>query len=228
MTSGNTDALMLVMINPPLASGSCYHIYNRGVEKRKIFMDRWDYLRFLETLDFYRKSPLPMKLSDFRRGAIQFKKIENQSEIIKILCYCLMPNHFHLLVQQLEDGGISKFMRKLSDSYTRFFNTKYERVGSLFQGKFKAKIVETDEYLLQLSKYIHRNPFPLPMWEGRVYPYSSYVYYLSTEQHPFCDTEFILSYFSKTNVNLSYKSFVEEFGIEDPAIYSLMVDPDDH
>lgn len=203
-------------------------MYNRGVEKRIIFMDKWDFLRFLETLDFYRKFPTPMKLSDFRRGAPQIKKIENSKELIKIFSYSLMPNHFHLLIQQLEEGGITEFMRRLSDSYTRFFNTKRKRVGSLFQGRFKAKLVETDEYLLQLSKYIHRNAFPLRKWEHRVYPYSSYGYYLNGEKHPFCDTEFIGSYFSKINPKLSYKSFVEESEYDDPVgVYNLSIDSDE-
>ena len=216
------------MVNPSFASGEFYHIYNRGVEKRKIFLDNKDHYRFLETLNFYRNSPQPMKLSDFRRGAIRLKKIDKQVQAIKIFCYCLMPNHFHLLVQQLEDGGISDFMRKISDSYTRFFNTKYKRVGSLFQGVFKAKLVETDEYLLQLSKYIHRNSFPLDEWEGKIYPYSSYNYYLSGQKHPFCDTEFIGGYFSKTNPKNSYKSFVEENEYDDPVgIYNLSIDSDE-
>lgn len=214
------------MVNPPFSTGNYYHIYNRGVEKRNIFISKWDYLRFLETLEFYRKNPVPMKLSDFRRGTIKLKKIDNQIEIIKIHVYCLMPNHFHLLVQQLADGGITNFLRKLSDSYTRYFNTKYDRVGSLFQGKFKAKLVENDEYLLQVSKYIHRNAFPLPMWEGRIYPYSSYGNYLSGEQHPFCDIKLILGYFSKSNTKLNYRSFVEESDTYDSSVYGLLIDND--
>lgn len=169
-----------------------------------------------------------MKLSDFRRGVIKLKKIENQKELVKIYCYCLMPNHFHLLVQQLTDGGISEFLRKASDSYTRYFNTKHERVGSLFQGVFKAKLIDSEEYLLHLSKYIHKNSFPLDEWEHRVYPYSSYQFYLSGEPHLFCDTNFISSYFSKTNPNLTYQSFVEETELDsDPALFDLLIDPDD-
>lgn len=215
------------MINPPLVTNCYYHIYNRGVEKRNVFLSRWDYLRFLETLDYYRKTPLPAKLSDFRRGVLKLKKLGNQTEIVRILCYSLMPNHFHLLIQQLSDGGITQFLSRLSDSYTKYFNTKYERVGSLFQGPFKAKLVETDEYLLQLSKYIHKNTFPPEGWEARVYPYSSYNSYISGEKHPFCDTSFILSYFSNSNPNFSYKAFVEENQAENPAIYSLYIDPED-
>lgn len=213
--------------NPLFANDCYYHIYNRGVEKRTIFLEERDYLRFLETLDFYRKSPQPMKLSDYRRLKESIKQIENQKELVKIFSYCLMPNHFHLLVKQLQEGGISTFLRKISDSYTRYFNTKYDRVGALFQGVFKAKLIESDEYLLQLSKYIHRNPLPLEKWEARNYPYSSYSYYLSEEQHPFCDTGFISGYFSKANPNLNYQSFVEESGIDDPPLFSLLIDGDD-
>ena len=138
-----------------------------------------------------------------------------------------MPNHFHLLLQQVSDNGITVFLRKLSDSYTRYFNTKHERIGPLFQGRFKAKLIETEQYLLHLSKYIHKNSFPLTKWEGKVYPYSSYSYYLSREQHKFCYTDFILSYFSKTNHKLSYQAFVEETELDDPILYSLYIDPED-
>lgn len=215
------------MANPSLFAGGFYHIYNRGVEKREIFKGRRDYLRFLEALDYYRKSPLPMKLSDFRRGIVGIKKIDKQIELVKIYCYCLMPNHFHLLVQQLTDKGLSVFLSKLSDSYTRYFNTKHERIGPLFQGTFKAKLVDNEEYLLHLSKYIHKNSFPLSRWEGRVYPYSSYSYYLSGEQHSFCDTDFIGSYFSRTNSNLSYQNFVEAGELDDPTLYGLYIDPEE-
>lgn len=215
------------MPNPQFANDCYYHIYNRGVEKRITFQEEKDYLRFLETLDFYRKSPQLMKLSDFRRTKTNIKPVDGQVELVKILSYCLMPNHFHLLIKQELEGGISTFFRKISDSYTRYFNTKYKRVGSLFQGVFKAKLIESDEYLLQLSKYIHRNLSPLEKWEARSYPYSSYSYYLSGKKHPFCDTEFITAYFSKTNHNLSYRSFVEETELDGLALGSLLIDIDD-
>ena len=215
------------MTNPPFVTGNYYHIYNRGVEKRDIFLNRWDYLRFLETLEYYRKSPLLMKLSDFRRGVVKLKKVEHQIDLIRFFCYSLIPNHFHLLVQQLQEGGITQYLRLILDSYSRYFNTKYERVGPLFQGSFKARMIENDEYLLQLSKYIHRNAFPLKMWEGKVYPYSSYNSYLTREPHPFCETNFILSHFSQNNPKLGYKEFVEGGEVNDPTAYSLLIDPDD-
>lgn len=220
------------MRNLTLSTGCCYHVYNRGVEKRKIFSDKFDYRRFLETVDFYRKAPTPMKLSDFRRGKKQlFKKEVPQRDLVRVYCYCLMPNHFHFLIQQIEDDGVSRFMHKLADSFTRYFNTKHERVGSLFQGPFKAKLVETDEHLLHLSKYIHKNPskldFPHSVWEAREYPYSSYRHYLSGEIHPFCETDLILSYFSKANPGLDYQSFVEDKLVDDPSIFSSLIDSED-
>lgn len=215
------------MVSPPFFNSGFYHIYNRGVEKRNIFMDSWDYSRFMETLDFYHRSPQPQKLSDFRRGLIRLKEVKNQKKLVKILAYCLMPNHFHLLVQQLVDGGITAFVSNLANSYTRYFNTRHERVGALFQGAFKAKLIEADEYLLQMSKYIHRNPYSLWQWKDKMYPYSSYRYYLSLEKHPFCDPSSILSYFSGTNPKLNYKSFVEEADFTDDAeISSLFIEED--
>src|SRR3990167_2843159 len=212
------------MVNPPFFNSGYYHIYNRGVEKRSIFMDNWDYARFMETLDFYRRSPQPQKLSDFRRKVISLKEVKNQKELVKILAYCLMPNHFHLLAQQLINGGITAFTSNLANSYTRYFNTKHERIGALFQGAFKAKLIENDAYLLQVSKYIHRNPYSLSQWKNKMYPYSSYHYYLSLEEHPFCDPSFILSYFSQTNPSLTYKAFVEETGFPDAKISSLFIE----
>lgn len=210
-------------MNPPLITGKYYHIYNRGVEKRTIFQSRSDYQRLFESINFYRFYPTPRKLSTHLnlRTTGLVSQI-NQSKLVRIICFCFMPNHIHLLVQQLCEGGISEFMRRLADSYTRFYNTKYNRVGPLFQGKFKAKIVETDEYLLQLSKYIHRNPLTLPMWKQdpkivlNKYSYSSYPLFQQNQQatgifpSSFCEPEEILNYFNELNSHLSYQSFVEE------------------
>lgn len=201
-------------MNSPLENNYYYHVYNRGVEKRTIFQESHDYYRFLETINFYRLHPTPRKLSTHLRfGSPPIPTHFTQNELVRIICFCLMPNHFHLLIQQIKDGGISEFIRRLSDSYTRFFNTKYGRVGALLQGKFKAKLVEKDEYLLQLSKYIHRNPLTLPTWKGKLteYSFSSYPGYLSeSRRYEFCDTKTIGDYFITSNKLLSYQSFVEE------------------
>ncbi len=212
--------------NPPFINTNYYHIYNRGVEKRLIFYDRWDCLRFIETLDYYRMSPLAMKLSDFRRSKFRLRNPGQQEEIVRIFCYSLMPNHFHLLVQQQKDNGITIFIRKVLDSYTRHFNLKHDRIGPLFQGSFRARLIETDKYLLHLSRYIHKNIFPLNKWERRNYAYSTYGNYISGRKHSFCDTNFILAYFSQNNPYLDYRSFVESKDDDNPNIFNLLIDPD--
>jgi|SRR3989344_7584609 len=218
-------------VNSSLVNGSFYHIFNRGVEKRTIFTSTSEYYRFLQTLDFYRFYPTPRKLSTHLRFNTELPKPNfSQKELVKILCFCLMPNHFHLLLQQLEENGASEFLRRMADSYTRYFNTKNKRVGPLFQGTFKAKIIKNDEYLLQVSKYIHRNPVTLSKWNTKVlsdYTFSSYPGYLNSKRNfQFCDTETISKYFSK-NPNLSYQSFVEEKeGINTPG--EILIDIDDH
>lgn len=202
------------IVNPPLVNGYYYHVYNRGVEKRTVFGQIADYKRFLKTIEFYRLHPTPRKLSthlSFNEPPIPENL--NQKPLVNILCFCLMPNHFHLLIQQLEDRGITEFMRRVTDSYTKYFNTKNRRVGPLFQGTFKAKIIEKDEYLLQLSKYIHRNPVKLTGWKDKLsdYTFSSYPCYLDPKRNfGFCDSKFILDYFGTNNQNKSYPAFVEE------------------
>jgi hypothetical protein len=129
-----------------------------------------------------------------------------------------MPNHFHLLIHQQKIGSIRACLSAIQLGYAKYFNTKYHRVGPLFQGRFKAKMIEKDEYLLQLSAYIHRNPLSLSSWKHPKeirnilvsYPYSSYQEYLK-HRLLFVKTKTILAYFSKTNPKLSYQAFVEKF-----------------
>lgn len=170
--------------------GSYYHVYNRGNRKQNIFLSYRDYERLLKRMKEYKD---------------EFK--------IDILGYCLMPNHFHFLLKQVTDISITHFMLKLGTSYAKYFNIKYGEVGSLFQGRFKAKLVEKDEYLLQLSRYIHRNPKkllpPTPGVKLVDYKWSSYLFYINGENDDFINTGFILNYFSKENPQGDYRKFVE-------------------
>ena len=170
--------------------GSYYHVYNRGNRKQNIFLSYRDYERFLKRTKEYKD---------------EFK--------ISILGYCLMLNHFHFLLRQDTDISITSFMLKLGTSYAKYFNIKYEEVGSLFQDRFKAKLVEKDEYLLQLSRYIHRNPKDIllrtPGVELASYKWSSYPCYLNKEKNDIVDTSFVLNYFSKSDPHGDYKKFVE-------------------
>lgn len=148
----------------PLVNGQHYHVYNRGVASQPTFSNQKDYERFLLCLSYYRFKDLQLRLSkllqvhkDEREKILSNLKTADD-KTVDLIAFCLMPNHFHLLLKQISDGGISKFMKQITDGYTRYFNTKHQRVGPLFQGAFKAVRVETDEQLLHLSRYIHLNP----------------------------------------------------------------------
>ena len=146
------------------SEGEYYHIYNRGVEKRDIFMERRDYNRFIKLL-YVTNSTKPVVYREIENKL--FSEIDREEQLVAIGAYCLMPNHFHLLVKEMSEGGISKFMEKLGTGYSMYFNKKYKRSGFLFQGNFKAEHVDTDEYLKYLYSYIHLNPVKLidPLWK---------------------------------------------------------------
>lgn len=137
-------------------AGGYYHLYNRGVEKRPIFYDRQDYQTFLFYLDAYLSSPeqLAMRYPRLRPNLIE----HNMHTRIKLLSYCLMPNHIHLLVFQSGARDYSQLMKQLTNAHTQYFNQKYARVGSLFQGPFKARFIENESSLVNVANYIHQNP----------------------------------------------------------------------
>ncbi len=149
-----------------LAPGEFYHVYNRGVEKRQIFHTKHDYDRFLSLL-YLANSPERVDLK--RQGSTLSKimAINKSRNLVDICAYCLMPNHFHLIIRESEDGGISNFMQKLTTGYTMYFNKLNDRTGALFEGRFKAKHVEDDNYLSYLIAYLHLNPVKLidPNWK---------------------------------------------------------------
>ena len=147
----------------------CYHIYNRGTEKRDIFLDKADYLRFIVSLYISNNTDV-MHISNLINQGETLMKILNMDKkgsLVDIGAYCLMPNHFHLLVKEKTENGISKFMSKLTTGYSMYFNKRYDRSGNLFQGVFKSTHVDSDEYLKYLFAYIHLNPVKLtePEWK---------------------------------------------------------------
>jgi len=134
-------------------NGEYYHIYNRGVDKRDIFSDTRDLPRFFQSMEeFNNLEPVGGIYANSLRD-----RVSNLPKLVNFICYCINPNHYHFLLEQVNDNGIEKFMHRLGVGYTMFFNKKYERSGSLFQGEYKAIHVGTNEYLLHLSSYINLN-----------------------------------------------------------------------
>ncbi len=164
-------------IQPSFATGHFYHVYNRGVAKQEIFQDERDYRRLLTTFQFYLESTPENKLSALNqtkefRGTLAK---DPAKPLVEIHAYCLMPNHFHLLLRQQEQGGVSTFMSRSLNSYTRYCNTRRTRVGSMFQGTFRAVHVSSDEQLLHVSRYIHLNPVVARLSRrADEYPWSSH------------------------------------------------------
>lgn len=197
---------------------SYYHIYNRGVEKRTIFLDGQDYSVFLSYLKEYLmpkdEENLRKKLSDPDISPMERSKmlkaliLNNFAGEIIVLAYCLMPNHFHFFVKQKEAISIDRFMQSLGTRYTMYFNKKYKRVGSLFQGVYKAVLLTSEAQFLHLSRYIHKQAITLQGETLEPQP-CSYPEYLGDRQTKWVHPEEVLAYFSKENPNLSYKAFVE-------------------
>lgn len=190
--------------------GEYYHVYNRGVEKRDIFLDKNDRDRFLKLL-FLSNDTTPVVFREVKNKVLS--EIPRGKPLVAIGAYCMMPNHFHILVKEVKEGGLSAFMEKLTTSYSKYFNKKNERVGPLFQGRFKAEHVNRDEYLKYLFAYIHLNPIKLiePKWKEhgirnskkaqqylRYFPYSSYPDHIGAVR--------------EENLILSSEDFPEYFG----------------
>lgn len=188
----------------PFVDGEFYHIFNRGVAKRDIFNNSRDYSQFIKTFFYYQiQSPKP-KFSVYRQS--KTFPIDASKKIVDIISYCLMPNHFHLLVKQLQSNGISEFMRKFTHSYVKYRNVKYNNQGPIFQGVFKAVRVETDEQLIHLSRYIHLNPLVSFLVEDlNHYPWSSYTSFIGIEQTNLVNKDEILKFFKSPQ---EYEKFV--------------------
>lgn len=211
-----------------------YHIYNRGIDKRVIFKDSKDYAYFLYLLKIYLLDPVLLREDIERTGqSLHKKRSRERSHFgkIELLSYCLMPNHFHLLIKQKGETDISDFMKSLMTSYSMYFNLKYKRQGTLFQGRYKAALVKEDDYLLHLSRYIHINPLKvqgLSCPKLGEYDYSSYADYLGRKNTKWINKNVILAYFTENKENSfinhsSYKSFVEEYANDSELILGDLI-----
>lgn len=186
------------------ANGEYFHIYNRGTDKRDVFLDEYDYFRFLRSMEeFNRVEPIGSlyikdQLSErgVAAGPLQEEKL------VEIIAFCLNPNHFHLILKQEKEGGISEFMKRVGGGYTGHFNFRYKRTGVLFQGKFKAIHIDSNEYLLYLSAYVNGNNL---VHNTKIFR-SSLENYLKNKKDNLCNPEVILSQFQKRG---DYKDFVK-------------------
>jgi len=185
-----------------------YHVFNRGAYKNKVFLDKEDYETFLSILEYYLLYPRSKHFSYTKIVNEPYKNVKVRNLIsIHLVAYCLMPNHFHLLLKQLPSAtmktNISNLMRRLSITYAMYFQNKYKHTGALFEGKFKNVTVEFDDQLLYLSKYIHLNPVKL-VKKLIDYPYSSYLAYISEAIKPdYLHSDYVLK------LEKNYIKFVE-------------------
>lgn len=187
---------MLYRDHKTLRTGEYYHIFNRGVNKQPIFFCDEDYFQFLKRL----KIILNLDLVENMKTHI--KPLPKNS--FSILAYCLMPNHFHMLIRQNSEVGIDKLILKLCTSYSIYINKKYDRVGALFQDRFKAKLIDNDQYAQCVSAYINNNPK-----DPKSYPYSSYQEILSDMNETICDLQLLLSWFNHSREACVY--FINNF-----------------
>ncbi len=143
------------MRKQPIVTGEYYHIYNRGVDKRDIFNDKKDLYRLIESILEFNRIEVITSLANLRKTQIAPKALSEP--LVAIVAYCLNPNHFHFLLKQLVDGGIAKFMQKLQAGYTSYFNLKYSRSGSLFQGTFKSHLIKNENHFNKIIGYTNKN-----------------------------------------------------------------------
>ena len=221
------------------ATGLIYHIYNRGVRKNKIFTSRADYLRWQELLCWTANYNYPYSLFKDRKAKLEISSGETEpligqidkmykleTPLVKILSYVSMPNHYHLLLEQSVDHGIQKYMQRLQAAYSKYFNLKYELVGSVFQGRFKDVPVVNEPQFQQVQKYILRNPMVAKLVSKKKfinYPWSAIREYLNPNLRKIITIERILSFF--TDPNKLSKFLLDDFSYEEQlSLDSISID----
>ena len=190
----------------PLVTGEIYHIYNRGINKQNIFLHKRDYSYLLEIIEYYSYLSSVLSYSKFRKMArykreLSLQKIrKDNKKMVDLLAFCIMPNHYHLIVRQVAGGGVCRYLRNVQNSYASYFNIKHKREGSLFQGRFKAVRILDDEQLIHVLRYVHLNPttsyvvYPKDLVN---YPWSSLSLYLNGASNP-CETKTVMQHFSSS------------------------------
>jgi len=200
-----------------LVNGEIYHIFNKSIADFKIFNNNNDFSRMKDMIRYYQAEGMPLKFSQYmelvkvkRNGFLnQFKSDSQDKErIVQIIAFCFMPTHYHLILKQLRENGISVFISNIQNSYTRYFNTKFKRKGPLWEGPFKNVLIKTDTQLLHLTRYLHLNSVTSYLVNRpEEWLYTSYLEYLSKikENEKICDYEDLLDI-----EPFYYKKFIED------------------
>jgi len=178
-----------------------YHVFNRSLNEKSIFDFHGDPSRALSTLDYYRFKSVPMSFSKLKnlipkhRKKIYLNLKKKGDLLVEIVAFCLMPNHFHFLLRQLQKNGVKTYVGNFQNSYAKFFNLRNQKTGPLFKGRFRSVWVKNDSQILHLSRYIHLNPYSSGIVKKRKdlisYPWSSFSQYVGQEDG-FCCPEVVL------------------------------------
>lgn len=202
-------------IRLPLVTDHYYHIFNRGVARQPTFLTRFDYRYAIGAMNYYQHDKPNTSYSQFNLVGKEdqqkaWEVLKRQEKLVEIIAYVLMPNHFHFLLKQVKNDGISTFMARWGNSYARYFNAKHKRVGPVFQGRFKSILIETTEQLIHLSRYIHLNPVvSAVVGEGVFdkYEWSSFGEYVSENESELCSKDVVLEQFKDKG---DYRNFVDD------------------
>lgn len=221
----SAGGLLFSMRKESIVTGEYYHVYSRGVDRRRVYEDDSDYERFVRGMIVFNDST--RACSELRN--LRSRPSRSKYPLVKIISYTLMPNHHHFLLQQIVDGGIAHFMQRLGAGYACYFNRRYARTGRLWESEYKAVHIETDAQLVHVSRYIHFNPLKLyfpkwkicgvPSWGAAQnalvsYAWSSYRHFLGVEQNKAVDADVLTKMFNDSG---DYKNFMLEWVIHNTA-----------
>ena len=200
-----------------IATGEMYHVFNRSIDKQKIFKNKYDYTRMMELIRYYRFGKTPLRYSHFVRLKHDQKEMiyenleKKKNQLVEIHAFCIMPNHFHFLLKPLVDNGLSTYINLIQHSYAKYFNTKYHRKGVVFQGSFKVVHIEDEEQFVHVHRYIHLNPvtaFLINMHDLDNYQWSSYPQMSTSISHDnYIINDVIMSNFTSLE---AYKKFLDD------------------
>ena len=195
----------------PVVTDEVHHVFSKSIAGFKVFRDDREYERMRKLLKFYTKENPPLRFSAFlelkNKNGFQQKAISDNDNLVKIIAYCFMPTHFHLVLKQVKDDGISIFMRRILNSYAKYFNIKTERKGPLWESRFKNIALRTDEILLHVTRYVHLNPVTAYLADRpNDWAFSSYKEFLGQveEDEKVCDFSELMDFKPK-----SYREFVD-------------------